>query len=141
MPCMSCWSFSLVGAGSSERGWPSLVSWLLLMRAEATEVGAHRGGIGSFETLSLLQRGSKQEGYKKRKQRQTRHSQSGRRALGAGRGALTMVASAGARTPEIGLERFLLATNTVLCKYAPKIPTAPTHHSNLYSTVLERAHE
>ena len=22
-----------------------------------------------------------------------------------------------------------------------KIPTAPTHHSNLYSTVLERAHE
>ena len=33
MPCVSCWSFSLVGVGSSERGWPSLVSWLLLIRA------------------------------------------------------------------------------------------------------------
>eukprot|EP00964_Phaeocystis_antarctica_P122763 scaffold86403_cov56-Phaeocystis_antarctica.AAC.2 len=31
MACVLCWSFSLVGAGSSVRAWLSLVSWLLIL--------------------------------------------------------------------------------------------------------------
>ena len=38
MACVTCWSFSLVGAGSSARAWLNLVCWLLiLIRARSLE--------------------------------------------------------------------------------------------------------
>ena len=51
--CVSCSSFSLVEAGSSERAWPSLECWLLiLIRAGSTEPGAPSLGAAAFVAIS-----------------------------------------------------------------------------------------
>ena len=48
MACVLCWSFSLVGAGSSARAWPRLVCWLLiLIKAGSSEPGAPSPGAAA----------------------------------------------------------------------------------------------
>ena len=63
MACVLCWSFSLVGAGSSARAWPGLVCWLLiLIRAGSSAPGAQSGRDRvslhlACENVSVLGRG------------------------------------------------------------------------------------
>ena len=53
--CVLSCSFSLVGAGSSERAWPNLVCWLLiLIRAGSTEPGAPSPGAAARAGISGL---------------------------------------------------------------------------------------
>ena len=48
MACVLRWSFSVVGAGSSERAWPRLVCWLLiLITAGSSEPGAPSPGVAA----------------------------------------------------------------------------------------------
>ena len=48
MACVLCWSFSLVGAGSSARAWPGLVCLLLIFfRAGSSEAGAPSPGAAA----------------------------------------------------------------------------------------------
>ena len=48
MACVLCWSFSLVGAGSSARAWPRLVCWLLIsIKAGSSAPGAPSPGAAA----------------------------------------------------------------------------------------------
>ena len=78
MGCVLCWSFSLVGAGSSERAWLSLVCWLLiLIRALwPLESGAPSPGAAAGDTicaggvLARHEQGTSKEPAKARGRRQ-----------------------------------------------------------------------
>ena len=73
MACVLCWSFSLVGAGSSARAGPSLVCWLLiLIRAGSSEPGAPSpGATADFAFARISHLRAQGHGRKGR----TRHSQ------------------------------------------------------------------
>ena len=77
MGCVLCWSFSLIGAGSSERAWLSLVCWFILITALwSLESGAPSPGAAAGETiwaggvLARHEQGTSKEPAKARGRRQ-----------------------------------------------------------------------